>query len=177
MAVWQYDVALVPRAGVIRHHGMIPSELPGYRAIWHPEPESERESPDYWAEGERPEALAEEIGAILPPCRSWSDHALMFGDEEGHKLELWKGESVTFRFDLRKPDLVLLRAVVAFAQAHDLLWVSDTFGRPTSPEFQEVIRDIQASDAYRFCKDPVGYFMSLPKEAKINEPAAGGNTE
>lgn len=177
MAVWQYDVALVPRAGVIRHHGMIPDELPGFRAVWHPEQEPEREWPNYWADGESPEALAEEISAVLRPCRSWSDNALMFGEEEGHKLELWRGESMTFRFDLRKPDLELLRAVVALAQAHDLLWVSDTLGRPTAPELQHVIKDIQASDAYRFCKDPLGYFKSLPKEARISEPAAGGNAE
>jgi hypothetical protein len=177
VAVWQYDVALVPRAGVIRLHGQIPDELPGFRAVWNPEEELERESPTYWAEGEGPEALADEIGASLHPCPSWSDHALMFGDEKGHKLELWKGESVIFRFDLRKPDMELLRAVVRFAQAHDLLWVSDTFGRPTLPELQPIIRDIQASDAYRFCSDPLAYFESLPKEAKISEPAAGGNAE
>jgi len=36
MAIWQYDIALVPRTGVICEDGIIPDELPGYRAVSNP---------------------------------------------------------------------------------------------------------------------------------------------
>src|ERR1022692_4794579 len=123
MAVWHYEVALVPRAGIIRHHAGIPEELPGYRAIWNPEEGADEMFPNYWVDS-LPEHLAEEIRGILPQFESWSDDALMFGKNETNRIVIRLGHDLDFRFDLREPDWNLLRWVAEFAQAHDLFWVS-----------------------------------------------------
>ena len=167
MAVWQYDVALVPKAGIIRHHGSVPDELPGHRAVWNPQDTMDEASPNYWQGAEPPERLAQEIEHILPPIPSWSGKALMFGNGQGHRMEIWLADEIRFRFDLRHFDLDLLRSVVRFARTHGLLWVSDTHGCPIPPELERVIQDIQVSDAYRFCQNPEGYLKALPKEAKV----------
>jgi hypothetical protein len=174
MAVWQYDIALVPRAGVVRQHGNIPAELPGYRAVWNPESESEQPSPNYWA-GVAPESFSEEIEAILPPCPSWSADALMYGVEDGHTIKIWKGEEITFRFDVRTPDVDLLRSIVDFARRHDLLLVPDTKGQPFEPSLEAIIEDLRSSDACGFCKDPESYLRSLEMR-QDSEPGAAGNS-
>lgn len=167
MAVWQYDVSLLPRGGVIRHHGKVPDELPGYRAVWCPEEGLEEVYPNYWTGIEPPESLVRDLACLMPALRSWSEDAVMFGKEDGNKMEVWLGESLKFRFDMRNPDFKLLRAVVTFAQCHDLLWVSDTFGRPLLPDFEPVFQDLMTSDAYQFCLDPEAYLRSLPKKQKV----------
>ncbi|MCI0536247.1 MAG: hypothetical protein L0Z50_13555 [Verrucomicrobiales bacterium] len=161
MAIWQYDIGLVPRLGVIRLHGIIPAELPGYRAVWNPEEGAEKPLPNYWDDGLPPASLAGEIAAMLPVGSSWSADALMYGAEDSHCVKIWKTDGITFRFDLRRPDLSLLRSIVDFADRHGLLLVPDTRGQPMEPSFEGIIADMRTSDAYRFCKDPEAYLRSL----------------
>jgi hypothetical protein len=160
MAVWQYKGALVPRAGIIKLHGHIPEELPGYRGLWKAEFETDDVYPNYW-QGEGAERFAGELASMLPAGTHWSDRALLFGDLEGNRVEIWQGDELAFRFDLREPNLELLRAMIDFANRHDLLWVSEQTGRPMAPTFAEVLTDVQKSDAYQFCKEPVAYLRSL----------------
>lgn len=159
----------------MRQHGEIPDELPGYRAVWDPETGAAEDAPNYWRGSPPPETLASEIGRMLPQCKSWSEKALMFGDEDGNTARIWLGEELEFRFDLRRPDLDLLRAVVGLAASHSLLWVSDRIGGPLPPDLDKVLLDIQASDAYHFCRDPQAYLKSLPKEARLGEQGASPN--
>lgn len=150
----------MPRAGIMKVHGHIPEELSGYRGLWNPACEAEEVYPNYWQE-EGPERFAGEVGSMLPAGTHWSDSALLFGDMEGNRAEIWQGDEFEFRFDLREPNLELIRIVVDFANRHDLLWVSERRGRPMAPTLTEVLTDVQKSDAYQFCKDPVAYLRSL----------------
>ncbi|HEX5220979.1 MAG TPA: hypothetical protein VFZ59_15550 [Verrucomicrobiae bacterium] len=163
MAVWQYDVSLVPRSGVVLHHGGIPEELPGYRAVMNPDEMETGPFPNYWDNGPSPEVLAREIAHLLPPAKSWSADAIMFGPEDGHRLEIWKTGDIQLRFDAGHPDFTLLRAFVEFAQRHDLLCVSDTRGQPIEPTYESILADLLDSNAVRFCKDPEAYLKSLPR--------------
>src|SRR5688572_20331364 len=152
MAVWQYKGSLAPRAGIIKLHGNIPEELPGYRGLWEPEPLTDEVYPNYW-QAESPKMFASELAALLPAGIHWSERALLFGDMQGDRVDIWD-DDFAFRFDLRTPNMELLRAMTDFANRHDLLWVSENMGRPT-PTFAEVLTDIQKSGAYQFCKEPI----------------------
>ena len=121
-----------------------------------------------------PELFAGEIEAFLPSCQSWSDDALMFGVEDSHTIQIWKREGITFRFDLRKPDMGLLRSIVDFARLHELLMVPDTRGQRMEPSLDDIIADIRTSDSFSFCKDPEAYLKGL-KHRRASEPASGGN--
>lgn len=164
MAIWQYDITLVPRAAVLRQHGTIPSELPGYRAVWNPEDVMNESYPNYWRGFMPPESFSAEIESLLSPSQSWSQDALMYGTEDGNTIKIWRGADITVRLDVRSPDLELLRAIIEFADKHNLLLVSDTRGQPLEPSFESVIEDIRSSSAYRFCKDPMGYIERLKDE-------------
>jgi hypothetical protein len=167
MAVWQYDLALVPRTGIIRLHGEIPKELPGHRAVWQPETGLNEVFPNYWEGLKPPESLRSEISRLLPPLESWSDRALMFGEKRGNLIKLWLGEALYLSFDLRRLDLDLLRAVIELAKEQDLLWVSDTLGQPIVADLERVLQDMQSSDAHRFCKDREAYLKAPPPEARV----------
>jgi hypothetical protein len=159
MAVWQYKGSLVPRAGIINLHRNIPEELPGYRGVWEPELQGDEVYPNYW-QGDSPKRFVGEVASMLPAGTHWSDRALLFGDMQGDRVDIWD-DDFTFRFDLRTPDLELLRAMIDFANRHNLLWISENQGRPIAPTFAEVLTDVQTSGAYQFCKEPIAYLMSL----------------
>jgi hypothetical protein len=165
MAVWHYKGSLVPRAGILRHHGLIPEELPGYRGVWNPEEEPDTPDLNYWVTGS-PQDLELEIEAMLPLFPSWSSNARMYGENSTDRLIVWLGDGLSFRFDLRQPNLDLLRRVAEMAKRHDLLWVSENLGRPIDSEFKLLLEDIMQSNAYRFCKGPKEYLLSLPKAAR-----------
>lgn len=176
MAVWQYDIALVPRSGVIREHGIIPDELPGYRAVWNPQDQVDQAFPNYWEGGIAPESLSGEVEAFLPMTSSWSADAVMYGDAVSHRIEIWRRDSIKFRFDVRRPDLHLLQYVVDFARRHDLLMVPDSAGHPMEPSFDRIIADIRGSDAYSFCKDPDGFLNSLKNRLSEQNGAGMGGS-
>lgn len=148
MARWQYDVMLVPRAGVIRRCGGIPDEIPGCRTVWREGDAEDESSPDYWEGGPSPGSLEAGIGALLPAAESWCAEARMYGDGDGHRIEIWRcGGGIRFRYDVRDPDPGLLQAVLDLARWHDLLVVSETSGRPVEPSVGAVLADIRTTRA------------------------------
>ena len=150
----------------------MPQELPEYRAVWNPEDDLDSKPVNYWEGLPLPETLSSEVENLLPSTRSWSSAALMYGVEDGNRIEIWKGESIRLRFDLRTPNITLLRAVVALAQENDLIVVSDTQGKPMQADLHVILEDIRHSDAYRFCVNPLEFLRGLTKD-KSSEQEAG----
>ncbi len=157
----------MPKAGILRHHGSIPLELPGYRAVCNPEAEMDTPDLKYWCEcGLKSVAL--ELASFLPKfvSQQWSG-AQVFGEKKTDSLTIFEDGDLWFRFDLRDPNLGLIGRVAEMATRHELLWVSSVAGCPMVPNFKLILEDVMQSDAYRFCKGPKDYLLSLPKEARF----------
>ena len=123
------------------------------------------EDPHYWRESVIPDDLIQRVRSIMPDRDSWSDEALMFGDEQGSDFEVWYSEkdvdSIYFRWDLRSPDLEVLNQIVTLARRLGAYIVSGDRATVVEPDFQAVLSDIRHSSAYRFCQDPQAFLTEL----------------
>jgi len=164
MAVWQYKFTMVPQAGIESVHGCIPDCVESFRGVWDDEGfDPEAELPNYWQGVAPPENFSDDFRSLLPERESWSDDALMFGISGGDQVELWKGDNISVRMDLRAPNRELLDSILNLAAREQLMIVPLEHGRPLLPIEPLVIEDIQGSDAYSFVEDPRGFLTSLNK--------------
>lgn len=142
MAIWQFTFHLFPREVVEQLHVRVDR-----RAF-----DANLNAPNYWA-GRSPRSHAATAEALLPPRKSWSPDAFMFGDEQGDCIELWD-DGITVRLDTRQFNEPLARAIVSFAAANELGLVLSQTGRSLPAEYDELIREIAQSQAVRFVLDP-----------------------
>ena len=164
MAVWQYRGELIPEFWLIEKHGVLPATLDDYCMTEDMDLDS-LEDPTYWLESHVPVDVLDRVRAILPQANSWSKDALMFGDEKSTDLAIWyhgkEIEMIYFRWDLRDPDLEVLAQIVRLAKRLGSVIVSGDRGTVVEADLGAVLRDVQASSAYRFCRDPEGFLRGL----------------
>lgn len=102
-----------------------------------------------------PESL-EAIMRLLPPAKSWSPEARMFGEAEGDRIEVWN-DDINCAFDLRTFSKDLLVAIVQVAARAQCKLVLHGTGEVIEPDLQVVLNKILASDAYSFCAGPAKF--------------------
>lgn len=115
---WLFGSSLVPREAVEQLHGPTAIALAAFRPVDLETYDENAESPNYCS-GRSPRSYPEAVEALLPPRKSWSPDALMFGDEEGDGIELWD-DGVRVRLDMRQFNEPFARAIVSLAAANDL---------------------------------------------------------
>ena len=162
MAIWQFTFHLVPREAVEQLHGPTAIALAAFRPVDLETYGENAESPNYWA-GRSPRSYAEAVEALLPSRKSWSQNALMFGDEEGDGIELWDDDA-RVRLDMRQFNEPLARAIVSLAAATDLKLVMARTGRLIPPSYAKLAREIAQSRALRFVLDPGGTLELIGRE-------------
>jgi hypothetical protein len=153
VAIWQFTFHLVPREAVEQLHGPTAIVLAAFSQVDLETCDENAEPPNYWA-GRSPRSYAEAVEALLPPRKSWSPNALMFGDEEGDGIELWD-DDVRVRLDIRLFNAPLARAIVSLAAAKDLKLVMAQTGRLILPSYDKLAHEIAQSRALEFALDPV----------------------
>jgi hypothetical protein len=167
MAVWQYKGEFVPELWLIAEHGRIPEALEDYLMTEDTDLDA-IEAPHWWRDAEIPSDLIQRVSAIMPQTKSWTDDALMFGDDKTSDFEIWfeQGEvdAIHFRWDLRDPDLEVLNQIVVLAKRLGAYIVSGDRGTVIEPSFQAVLTDVRASNAYRFCKNPEAFLTELGRK-------------
>ncbi len=161
MAIWQYDFTLVPEFGLIEHHGVVPEKIDAY--FYDDDPE-EKEYPNYWSEFDSEKCYCKDAETLLGKLNSWSDEGIMFGTEDGNKIEIWKEGGINCRFDVRNPDLEILESFMRLARKNGCLVLSHASHRVIKPELNLILEDIRSSKAYKFCKDPKGFLTSINPE-------------
>lgn len=162
MAIWQFSFHWVPRDAIVKLHGSDALKLDAYGTIDLESWDEDKESPNYWI-GRSPKSYSTAIEALMPPRKSWSQEALMFGDEEGDDVSLWD-DDVNIRLDLRQFNEPLARALVSIAARDDLrLAISET-GRLIPPKYEKLAREISKSRAYHFANDPAGTLQMIGRE-------------
>jgi hypothetical protein len=172
MALWQYPLTVLPRAGVVAHFGYMPERLP---PSW-PSETKPVALPDWWA-GQRVAAapLLVSFDALLPRAAwgdsrdvSWKgneanqqDHDCYLGlDTEGNFVEEFQ-----FRTDLRAPAQAapFLKAVLTLCQQQDLVLL-DATGTLLPPQLSELLPFIEQSRAVRFLTNPQAFLEQVLRE-------------
>jgi len=106
MAPWHYSVKLLPRIGVLRIQGDIPSSIPVGRVT--PETlgnvDSVPSSPNYWSEipPATLSSLVTQLSSWIEESESWSPNARMFGSDLNDQMQIWttdNGELDWIRID------------------------------------------------------------------------------
>jgi hypothetical protein len=161
MAIWQFTFYLVPRQSVEALHGADVIALEIYQPFDLSTIDDESSEPNYWA-GHATRGHAEEIAKLLPPRRSWSEDALMFGEDSGDEIDVWNNE-IRVRLDLRNFNEHLAIGITNLASAAALLLVCGGTGRVLAPEYSKLAREIANSRARKFVEDPRGTLEQIAR--------------
>ena len=167
MAVWQYRGEFIPELWLIAEHGRIPDALENYLMSEDTDLDA-IEDPHCWQETDVPTDIVAQVSAIMPQTKSWTEDALMFGDDKSSDFEIWyeddEVDAIHFRWDIREPDLEVLNQIIVLAKRLGAYIVSGDRATVVEPDFLAVLQDIKKSNAYRFCKDPESFLSELGRK-------------
>ena len=156
MALWQFKFSLLPVKGIAVVHGEIPAELWEYQPpALHPN-DGEPAFPDYWRSAGISPASLTDLTALLPPRRSWSPDAQMYGSEDGDSLEIWLND-IDCRLDMRSFCPGLLERILSVAHQHVCKVVISGTGEVVDPDVTGVLLKAKDSEAFEYCSNPDEY--------------------
>lgn len=162
MAIWQLNFALVPILDIKKNHGHIVNILYQYQAhIGCPKIIDENELINYWVDIDISEDIIGRFAQLLPPMESWSENAVMFGTDEGNKIEVWN-DDIYCSIDMRKLNLNLLESILHIAEKLKCMVVLEEGGIVIEPS--DVIPKLRNSTAYKFCLNPIETIISVGKQ-------------
>ena len=153
MALWQFDLRLIPRLQVQDEAGTTPERL------------SEE------AADRLPGAIAHERDAVLSQLISelplaWSSEAGMraYGAVDGNRIDVIGEQGLVIdeirvRFDIRSIDQEFLSRVIAYARAMGSVCLTEEL-EIVEPDRESLIREFENSTARRFLVDPTAYLDS-----------------
>lgn len=153
MAVWQFNVALLPLrwieaggavGGLFGEEGFEPAVAwRGYEDV----------------------RLEESLDAVLPRAKSRHAELALWGSAEGDSIQLWRHrgrvESIQVHFDLRNPNMALFRQLTDFARAANLAIVVLATQAVLAADPHQLIRAAAESDAAHFVVDPASFLMNV----------------
>jgi hypothetical protein len=176
MAIWQFNLTLIPKSALISKYNYIPDELFIDKDGWE----------NHFAKNDLDEAYdfedaltinwwykstitVKELFPILkniPESQSDIDGLKYFGDADTNnicvslKYNTNQIDEVSCRIDLRKLDKDFIKSLFSLARQFDCL-LMDRKGRLFEPKRDELIQKIKSSNSYRFITDPEKFLNDL----------------
>lgn len=109
-----------------------------------------------------PETFRAHLARLLPPGRSWHEELEVWGSDDGHRLDVWRGgvDGISARIDIRAADVQFLERFLEVVRALgcELRNESD---QPVAPVLGEFALALRGSPAFRFVQDPELYLRRL----------------
>lgn len=188
MAIYQFQLTIIPRKGVLEKYGFIPERLEidceerknhyylkKDGLIDEEDKFSDALTQDWWSSTELiPIEVIHQIDKKVRRA-NYGDDTWIVWKFYSHELDndasmlinaaTGKIEELQFRADLRENDLKFLQEMTALANKYDWLLI-DMKGNLANPEIEEIVRLIKISNAYKFVKDPMIFLTELD-EGKI----------
>ena len=163
MAVWQWDVWIVPKQEVAEHF----SSVPQYMQIdWF-------ESINWWNFVSKSK-LIDFFNNVLPNYYTpWAKDTQSWGSDDGDRAELMIENDVitdvVIRVDLRNLNVDFLQSLINFCEKSEFLFFSLESGRFIEPDFDKLISEIKSSRKMIFVQDPKRFFEDKNYLNKINK--------
>lgn len=173
MAIWHFDVYLVPRKGIERLHSSLEGVLGSYKSTndddpsWQLETEDNpinKDYPNYWYGLLPKEERAKFLGPTFNRTDSWSEEALMFVSEGGSRLGFWDDE-IHCQIDVRNLEQKVVENVLELARALDCVLVLSEAQAVIPPDVLLLQQQIEASTARAFSSDPKGTLARLLRKS------------
>lgn len=162
MALWQWDVWLVPKKKAAELF-----EVPKYMDL------ELFESTDWWSSVSKQELETFFDKSLCRYDTPWAKDTKSWGSDAGDRIELRvvdeRVQDVVIRIDLRNLNLELLSSLVLFAQSKAFLFYALETEKFIEPSLSELIEDIRQSRKMKFVRDPKAFFKDETYLARIHE--------
>ena len=167
MAIWHFKFSLIPTEGLKRVFGTVDVAVVPEWVIQPDGPKylelDELENlPGYWPNPATLRQIAITVSSFMPEMKSWSGEARMFGSDEDNRVEVW-GDDVCCHINLRDMDFELLDQILSLARRFDCRLAIHGTGAVSAPDTVSLAPHVEASNAYKFCRNPAGFLASLNK--------------
>ena len=111
-----------------------------------------------------PAGYERRLDMVAPRAPSWSDEVLIWGHEEGNRIDPYLESGAPhdglLRIDLRDPDPSFIRGALDFLQGSGC-GLENKDGHWVEPNEGEFMVALRGSRAFRFVEDPVRYLNRL----------------
>lgn len=156
MAIWQFDMHLLPEEAIRRRYGSIPVAIAP----------ADIDAGGWWKDALPPGNFTESLSKLLPQAVSWSSSINTWGYEDGNRIDLvWDDDQlmdVFVRIDVRQISYDLVEKLLRLARINR--WVPWVNGQVLRPSLGHILRAIRYSDAFKFVQDPEAFLIALDKE-------------
>ena len=158
MAAWQFDVLCVPtsRAQPNMRHG------DGHIDV------ADMSSEELWDGEQLPDGWQRQLESILSSKKEWTHDWLMFGPEDGTRIDVFLEagavKEVRLRVDAREMEITRLHEVMQFAAGANLSLVTPD-GRIVAPDVDALWVELQLSPAHLFVRNPDRFFDGLRRRS------------
>jgi hypothetical protein len=173
MAIYQYYLAFIPKIGLLKKHEVIPNQI----EISTETAYFEAKTDEYWELAQIPfNEIKVGIDEIVDKA-DWGNDIDIF-NWKTYKVELdndasmcinSESEKITelsFRADLREPNLKFLNGMLELAKKYEMM-LMDRKGNLLNPEFNEIKDFIKVSNTFKFIENPEKFIDDL-HNGKIN---------
>jgi|GEM_PF-979116 len=158
MAVWQFDLELMPSSVAID-----PS-----RYVEAANTDGGLETKDWWVQNQPSYGLVEAISNHFALIDSWSKDIVRFGSEDAVLIELFTENGlvvgVAARIDLRHltpPPLIALLKLSSYLRCKFFVMETQAI---VEPIMAELVPQIEKSRAAKFCRDPEAYLAEVIRD-------------
>lgn len=164
MALWQWDIWLVPRRALVERLSVVPSHMD---LDWF-------ESVDWWA-GASEEDLISFFNSVLPVQDTpWAaKNTRRWGTDDGDEIMLVvdKGliKNISIRIDLRSLNTKFLNSLITFAEVNDFIFYTLESRKFVEPVLGNIFDEIKNSRKVKFLQDPIGFFEDKEYLEKVNK--------
>jgi hypothetical protein len=155
MAIWSYEILLLPENELVEVCGNVPNQLA----------DKFLEEFDWWYSQQPAPTTKEQIGRCLPPMKSWSSDLVLWGTEGGDRFQLVldnnKVVEVTAFVDARDINMKFINCLLDIAYESKAMLVTHDYV-VISPEKSLLMERIECSKAFEFAQNPTA-FLSRQK--------------
>jgi hypothetical protein len=155
MAIWQFDMHMIPLQSVEDHFGLVPILVS----------REDFDRYDWWTPGPA-EGIATELSRLLPTTPSWSESVRIWGEMDGNRVDMVSEGSdlldVFVRVDARVISYQFLSQLCDLAQKYDCLLLTEG-GYVIRPSLSKMLASIARSNAFKFVSDPDGFIRELSR--------------
>jgi hypothetical protein len=167
MAIWQWDVWIIPKTEVLKLFSTIPEFMD---LDWF-------ESVEWWNNVSKIK-LKTTFESLLPNYDTpWAKNTQSWGSDEGDRIELRiedeKIIDVVIRVDLRELNVNFLHSLVKFSEFNDFLFYSFESNKFIEPDSQKLLGEIKKSRKITFLQNPENFFEDKTYLDKINKENLG----
>jgi hypothetical protein len=152
MAIWQYNLFMVPREELESYFDCRVLEIT----------EVDFDNIKWWQKFNQKDELISYLSSIFPVIESWDSESTQLGILDSNCFFI-SADELSVRIDLRSDYLIFAERVIEFAKKYDLVFLNLTF-KVIYPEPILLEENIKESKAYNFVKSPDTYLSNLSEE-------------